>query len=89
MKLLALEILEELYSKKTGYSTQKEKDLAKSRLKSAIEQLESLALKSDCINCRYHLSLEELQKLSDEEYTTTFDKCRTCSNYYTNNYEAK
>ena len=89
MKLLALEILEELYSKKTGYSTQSEKDLAKSRLKSAIEQLESLALKSDCINCRYNKSAEELSELNEEEYITTFDKCRTCSNYYTNNYEAK
>lgn len=89
MKLLALEILEELYSKKTGYSTQKEKDLAKSRLKSAIQQLESLSLKSDCINCRYNKSAEDLSELNEEDYIATFNKCRTCSNYYTNNYEAK
>lgn len=89
MKLIALEILKELYSKKTGYCTQKEKDSAKSRLKSAIEQLESLALKSDCIDCRYNKSQEELSVLNDEDYLRAFDKCRTCSNYYTNNYETK
>ena len=89
MKLLALEILEELYSKKNGYCTQKEKDSAKSRLKSAIEQLESLSLKSDCINCRYNKSQEELSELNEEDYIMAFDKCRTCTNYYTNNFEAK
>ena len=58
-------------------------------LKEAIQELESIALKSDCISCRYNKSAEELSRLNDEEYLQAFDKCRTCCNYYTNNFEEK
>lgn len=44
---------------------------------------------SDCKNCRYNLTQEELSELNEEEYINAFDKCRTCANYYTNNYEEK
>lgn len=92
MKLIAIDLLrEELdelrWKSEIGLTTSQNERYQ--ILKSAIEQLESLALKSDCINCRYNKSREELSELNEEDYIIAFDKCRTCSNYYTNNYEAK
>lgn len=63
--------------------------IATDLLKEAIQELESISLKSDCISCRYNKSSEELSELNEEEYLQAFDKCRTCSNYYTNNFEKK
>lgn len=54
----------------------------------AIEELQ-LITESDCLTCRYNCSQEELSELNEEEYINAFDKCRTCKNYYTNNFEEK
>lgn len=45
--------------------------------------------KADCISCMYNRNQKELSELNEEEYINAFDKCRTCSNYYTNNFEEK
>lgn len=45
--------------------------------------------KVDCISRRYNRNQKELSGLNEEEYLQTFEKCRTCSNYHTNNFEEK
>lgn len=91
-KLLALDLLEEeLIELTVLLKRPNENTYIPTRiqnLKDAIAQLESISLKSDCIDCRYNQSQEELSELNEEEYIRAFDKCRTCANYYTNNYEA-
>ena len=90
MKLLAIDLLEEELGELRITSliglSQSQSERIKI-LKEAISQLESLALKSDCVRCRYNTSQEELSELNEEEYINAFNKCRTCSNYYTNNFE--
>ena len=91
MSLIALDLLkEELYEYEFNHiQVNSYVPTRIQNLKDAIIQLESLALKSDCINCRYNKSQEELSELNEEDYIMAFDKCRTCTNYYTNNFEAK
>lgn len=92
MSLIALDLLkEELvpfeFKFRLGLS---EDDVKRIKiLKEAIIQLESISLKSDCISCRYNVKQEDLSELNDDDYLRAFDKCRTCANYYTNNFEAK
>lgn len=57
-------------------------------LKDAIRELQ-LITESDCKTCRYNRTQEELSELNEEEYINAFDKCRTCKNYYPNNFEEK
>lgn len=91
-KLIATDLLkEELQELRFKYEiglTTSESDRFK-LLKESIQELESIFLKSDCISCRYNKSSEELSELNEEEYLQAFDKCRTCSNYYTNNFDEK
>lgn len=91
MKLLAMDLLEEELNKlEARKNSNKSYDFVRTALlKEAISQLESLSLKSDCVSCRYNRSQEELSELNEEEYLQAFDKCRTCANYYTNNFEEK
>jgi len=89
MKLKARDLLEEeLYELESITYSEHYIPTRIKIIKEAIEQLESLALKSDCISCRHNKSQEELSGLNEEEYEA-FDKCITCCNYYTNNYEEK
>ena len=52
-------------------------------------KLYDVKIKTDCKPCRYNHSQEELSELNEEEYLQAFDKCRTCKNYYPNNFEEK
>lgn len=45
--------------------------------------------KLDCENCKYHITLEELKKLSDEDSLEMFNKCSNCSNYSDSLFESK
>lgn len=92
MNLIALDLLEEElneyeYKFRIGLTISDVERIE--LLKDAIIQLESLALKSDCITCRHNVKQEDLSELNDDDYLRAFDKCRTCANYYTNNFEAK
>lgn len=91
MRLFAIDLLKEEYLElEARKNSNKSYDFVRSTLlKDAITELESLALKSDCLSCRHNVKQEDLSELNDEEYLQAFDKCRTCSNYYTNNYEIK
>ena len=86
MKLLAMDLLEEEIE--ISIDLKRRSDRIE-LLRDAIIQLESLALKSDCVSCRHNVKQEDLSELNDDDYLRAFDKCRTCANYYTNNYEAK
>ena len=46
-------------------------------------------INTDCKACRYNHNQEELSELNEEEYINAFDKCRSCKNYYPNNFEEK
>ena len=46
-------------------------------------------INTDCKACRYNHNREELSELNEEEYINAFDKCRSCKNYYPNNFEEK
>ena len=92
MSLIAIDLLkEELYELefKDTNTTYSYIPTRIQNLRNAITQLEHVALKSDCLTCRYNIRQEELSELNEEEYINAFDKCRTCSNYYTNNFEEK
>jgi hypothetical protein len=89
MSLIAIDLLKEEivpyeYKFRLGLTVDDVKRIQ--TLKDAIQELQ-LITESDCKNCRYNLTQEDLSKLNDEEYLAAFDKCRTCSNYYPNNYE--
>ena len=92
-KLLAMDLLEEeLIELTVLLKRPNENTYIPTRiqnLKEAISQLESISLKSDCAICRYNRSQEELSDLNEDEYIQAFNKCRTCANYYTNNFEEK
>ncbi len=90
-KLIAIDLLKEELDEleSTNIPSNSYKQTRIQNLKEAIQELNYIALKSDCISCRYNKSQEELSELCEEEYLLAFDKCRTCSNYYTNNFEEK
>lgn len=52
-------------------------------------ELHDIKIKTDCLTCRYNRTQEELSEMNDEDYLQAFDKCRTCKNYYPNNFEEK
>lgn len=58
-------------------------------LRNAIQELHDIKMKSECLNCRYNVKQEDLSQLNDDDYLRAFDKCRTCANYYPNNFEEK
>ena len=91
MSLMAIDLLkEELYEMELVLTpTYSYIPTRIQNLRNAITQLEHVALKSDCLTCRYNIRQEELSELNEEEYINAFDKCRSCSNYYTNNFEEK
>ena len=91
MSLIALDLLEEELNEYQFNHIQVNSYVPTriQNLRDAIQQLESLSLKSDCINCRYNAKQEDLSQLNDDDYLRAFDKCRTCANYYPNNFEEK
>jgi hypothetical protein len=90
MSLIALDLLEEeLYELEFNYvQVNSYVPTRIQNLRYAIEELQ-LITESDCKTCRYNHSQEELSELNEEEYINAFDKCRTCKNYYPNNFEEK
>lgn len=85
MNLIAIDLLKEELDISISLNHRFERiDL----LKDAIQELQ-LIIESDCLTCRYNCTQEELSELNEEEYINAFDKCRTCSNYYPNNFEEK
>ena len=91
MILIAMDLLKEEYQElELRKNSNKSYDFVRlTLLKDAIQELESVALKSDCLSCRHNVKQEDLSELNDDEYLSAFDKCRTCANYFTNNYEVK
>ena len=91
MSLIAMDLLKEEYQELEARknSNKSYNFIRTALLKDALRELESIALKSDCLSCRHNVKQEDLSDLNDEEYLAAFDKCRTCANYFTNNYESK
>ena len=91
MSLIAIDLLKEEYLElEARKNSNKSYDFVRTALlKDAIQELELVPLKSDCLSCRHNVKQEDLSELNDEEYLAAFDKCRTCANYFTNNYEVK
>jgi hypothetical protein len=91
MSLIAIDLLkeelEELESKEIPLHSYIPTRI--NNLRDAIQELNNIPLKSECLTCRYNHNQEELSELNEEEYINAFEKCRTCSNYYTNNFEEK
>lgn len=91
MSLIALDLLEEELNELEfkEISLQSYVPTRIQNLRDAIQELNNIPLKSECLTCRYNHSQEELSELNEEEYINAFDKCRTCKNYYPNNFEEK
>ena len=91
MSLIVMDLLKEEYQElELRKDSNKSYDFIRTALlKDALRELESIALKSDCLSCRHNVKQEDLSDLNDEEYLAAFDKCRTCKNYYPNNFEEK
>ena len=92
MSLIAIDLLkEELYEMELVLTpTYSYIPTRIQNLRAAIQELQLITeSESDCKTCRYNRTQEELSELNEEEYINAFDKCRSCSNYYTNNFEEK
>ena len=92
MSLIAIDLLEEeLYELEFNYiQVNSYVPTRIQNLRAAIQELQLITeSESDCKTCRYNRTQEELSELNEEEYINAFDKCRTCKNYYPNNFEEK
>ena len=86
MKLIAFDLLKEELEISISLNHRAERI---ELLKDAIRELDDLMLRLDCENCKYHITLEELKKLSDEDSLEMFNKCSNCSNYSDSLFESK